>query len=83
MYHARTIAIVCILFAASYLELPAIKDDKYYRVENWLTLKKTPLKLPLEDESFYTDLTDTQYLALPWYQRIHPALTIIEIEGIS
>ncbi len=82
MYHARTVALACVLMAANYLELPAISDEKYYRPDNWLKFKMSPLKLPLETEIFYSNLSETEYLAIPWYRRVHPGLSLQEIEGI-
>ena len=81
IYHARTLAISAMLMAANLLKMTLISDSKFSSHKNWLQLKKTCLKLPHDNINLYEDTNEDKYMSLPWYKRIHPKLTIDEIEG--
>jgi hypothetical protein len=79
LYHARMLAVAGLLLAANLLKLPLMSDNKFAKSKNWLTLKAPPLSL--DDSGYYKEFSDDKFMELPWFKRIHPDLTLEDIEG--
>lgn len=82
IFHGRTIALVSLLLGSNYLQVMTIDNPKILQdTERWLELRKLPPSLLLEEVNYHLNTSDEEYLALPWFKRIHPDLTLDEIKG--
>ena len=81
LFHGRTIALTSLLLGANYLQIPPLSDQRMDRSEHWLQLKKNQARFLIDEEEYYKQKSNEEYMRLEWVKRIHPDLSIEEIKG--
>ena len=79
----RALSISCIIIGAILLGMPPLYD-KYFREDDWMNVKNSSImEIQIGEENMFMELTEEDYLAKTWTDRVHPTLKLEDIIGIN